>query len=128
MLAARQCMAWVSFLQADLVMKTSLRKFYNIPDDKSIPTHYLVAGSIFVALVNSFCVMPLDAMKTTMQKFDPLMSIRDSAKLVYKQAGFRGFFVGWRIRFTLYLLHAVFTVDLLERLETMTRNISRKNG
>jgi hypothetical protein len=31
----------------------------------------------------------------------------------------RGFFVGWRIRFFMYLVHATMTVDLLERLEGM---------
>ena len=49
------------------------------------------------------------------------MSIADICNKIYAEAGMRGFFVGWRLRFALYVLHSVMTVDLLERLETMAR-------
>jgi hypothetical protein len=38
----------------------------------------------------------------------------------------RGFFVGWRIRFSLYLLHAVMTVNLLEKLEGLNKRMKQK--
>ena len=48
-------------------------------------------------------------------------------KSVYDQAGIRGFFVGWRIRFFMYFLHAVMTVDLLERLEGLNKKLRNQN-
>lgn len=44
-------------------------------------------------------------------------------KEVYLEAGFRGFFVGWRVRYMLYLLQALFTVDIIERFENRLRGI-----
>ena len=51
------------------------------------------------------------------------MSYSQIVKKVYSEAGIRGFFVGWRIRFSMYLIHAVLTVDLLEKLEDMKKKM-----
>jgi hypothetical protein len=42
---------------------------------------------------------------------------RTAFKQIIAEAGFRGLFVGWRIRFSMYLLHALMTVTLLDKLE-----------
>jgi hypothetical protein len=38
----------------------------------------------------------------------------------------RAFFVGWRIRFVMYMIHASMTVDLMEKLEGMGRSMKNK--
>jgi hypothetical protein len=45
---------------------------------------------------------------------------------VYQEAGFKGFFVGWRVRYMLYLLQALFTVDIIERFENRLRGKVKK--
>ena len=65
-LLTRQTVAWVSFLQADLLVKKIIRAKMNIPPDQNIPSRYLVGGSFLVSLINVMCVMPFDAMKTMM--------------------------------------------------------------
>jgi len=95
--------AWVSFLQADLLIKKIIRKRFNIPEDQNIPTRYLMVGSFFVSLINVICVMPFDIMKTMMQKVKPTGTLINTVKEVFKEAGFKGFFVAWRVRYMLYL-------------------------
>ena len=55
------------------------------------------------------------------------MSYPEIMRSVYSEAGVRGFFVGWRLRYALYFLHAVMTVDLLERLEYWKNKINKEN-
>lgn len=114
-------MAWVSFLQADLYIKKLIRKHFEIPDNQNIPSRYLVVGSFFVSLINVMCVMPFDAMKTMMQKVKPTSTLWDTVSNVFREAGLKGFFVGWRVRYMLYLLQALFTVDVIERFENRLR-------
>ena len=38
----------------------------------------------------------------------------------------KGFFVGWRVRYTLYLTQALFTVDIIERFENRLRGKVKK--
>lgn len=57
-------MAWTVFLQSDLLVKSTIRKIMQIPDNVEIESKYLVPGSIIVALCNTFVVMPFDCVKT----------------------------------------------------------------
>jgi len=62
--------------------------------------------------------MPFDCIKTHMQKAGLCADTQRTAfKQIIAEAGFRGLFVGWRIRFSMYLLHALMTVTLLDKLE-----------
>ena len=75
-----------------------------------------------VAVFSTLVIMPFDSMKTHMQRQNlTAMSSREAVLTVVNEVGIRGLFVGWRIRFAMYLLHAVMTVDLLDRLETTFR-------
>ena len=65
--------------------------------------------------------MPFDAMKTMMQKALPTATLFETVTSVFKEAGIKGFFVGWRVRYMLYLLQALFTVDIIERFENKLR-------
>jgi len=123
---ARQSVAWISFLEADLIVKLSLRKCYKIPDSEKIPTKLLLPGSIIVAIFNTFCVMPFDAVKTFFQKVNPKAKWFEAVQGIYAEAGIKGFFVGWRLRFLMYLLHAVVTVDLLEKLENWANSVGKE--
>jgi hypothetical protein len=121
-LLTRQSVAWVSFLQADLFIKKRIRSYYNIPADQNIPSKYLLIASFFISLFNVMCVMPFDAMKTMMQKVKPTQTLGDTVLEVWREAGIKGFFVGWRVRYMLYLLQALFTVDIIERFENKLRS------
>ena len=91
-------------MQADLFIKKLIRRHFEIPENQNIPSRYLMVGSFFVSLINVMCVMPFDAMKTMMQKAKPTASIWETVSSVFKEAGVKGFFVGWRVRYLLYLL------------------------
>ena len=63
-------------------------------------------------------------MKTHMQRENlTAFSPRQAFEHVISEGGYRGLFVGWRIRFAMYQLHALMTVDLLDRLETNFKQI-----
>ena len=68
-LIARQTVAWVFFLQADLFMKTKIRKFYEIKDNEIIPTRFLVPTSMILAVISTVIIMPLDNLKTNKQLY-----------------------------------------------------------
>jgi len=68
--------------------------------------------------------MPLDCVKTHMEKVDPTKSYASAFKSIYSQAGLLGFFTGVRLRFLLYLTNALFAVNLLEKLEALANYIS----
>jgi hypothetical protein len=54
-------------------------------------------------------------------------SSREAIIHVVNEGGIKGLFVGWRIRFAMYLLHAMMTIDLLDRLETTFKKIYKEN-
>ena len=64
----------------------------------------MLFGSFFISLFNVMCVMPFDAMKTMMQKVKPTSNLQSTVSSVFREAGIKGFFVGWRVRYMLYLL------------------------
>ena len=120
-LISRQSVAWISFLEADYYVKKYIRWKYHINQYDNIPAKYLMVGSLFVSLFNVLCVMPFDALKTMMQKSNPTVTLQQSTLSIIREAGFSGLFVGWRIRYSLYLLQALFTVDIIERFENKIR-------
>ena len=67
--------------------------------------------------------MPLDCIKTHLEKVNPSQSYSDAVKEIYKRGGFTGFFTGVRLRFLLYLTNAVFVSNILEKLEHLKLNL-----
>lgn len=53
-------------------------------------------------------------------------SLVETVGEVYRKAGFKGFFVAWRVRYMLYLLQALFTVDIIERFENKLRGKNKE--
>ena len=126
-LVTRQCVAWVIFLIADSKMKSVLRDYLNLPQTETIPKQYLLPGSAAVAIFSTLGIMPFDSMKTHMQRENlKSLSIKDAVNTVVQESGVRGLFVGWRIRFAMYQIHALMTTDLLDRLEVKFKRIEKK--
>lgn len=67
----RQSVSWSVFLQTDLFVKQTLRKVYGIKSNEAVPIKLLMPASLCVALINTAIVMPLDCVKTHMEKVDP---------------------------------------------------------
>ena len=72
-----------------------------------------------VALVNTCFVMPLDVVKTHMEKVNPTASYLEAFRKIYTDAGLLGFFTGVRVRVLLGFTNSLFLVSILERLEHM---------
>lgn len=125
-LFVRQAVAWSVFLQTDLFVKQTLRRVYGISDKESIPAKLLMPGSLCVALVNTAIVMPLDCVKTHMEKVDPTSTYFNTFRTIYRQGGgVYGFFTGYRLRFILHFTNALFAVNFLEKLESIARNMKQ---
>ena len=81
----------------------------------------MIPASVIVAFTNTSLVMPLDCIKTHMEKVNPTANYTDAVKAIYTKGGVLGFFTGVRIRFLLYFTSSLFTVNLLEKLEGIMR-------
>lgn len=100
-----------------------IRQHYRIKDNESIPARMLFPASVMVALVNTCIVMPLDCVKTHMEKVNPSSTYTQAFKEIYGLSGnsYFGFFTGVRIRFCLYLTNALFVVNILEKIDEIKR-------
>jgi hypothetical protein len=49
-------------------MKEMLRSHLNLKTTERVPSQYLAAGSVIVAMLNTIVIMPFDSIKTHMQK------------------------------------------------------------
>jgi len=65
--------------------------------------------------------MPFDCVKTHMEKVNPTSTYVEAAQAIYQKGGALGFFTGVRLRFMLYFTNALFTVNLLEKLEGIVK-------
>jgi len=83
----------------------------------------LVPASALVAVVNTIIVMPLDCLKTHLEKVNPSLTYRKAVQEIYRNSGnsYLGLFTGIRLRFLLYLTNALFVVNILEKLEHMSK-------
>ena len=63
--------------------------------------------------------MPLDCVKTHMEKVNPHSTYLNAFKSIYKQSGLLGFFTGVRLRMILGFTNAFFVVNILEKLENL---------
>jgi Mitochondrial carrier protein len=125
-LFVRQSISWSVFLQTDLAIKGQLRKFYGIAPKDPIPTSLLIPASFEVALINTAIVMPLDCVKTHMEKVDPTSTYLQTFSNIYRQGGgFYAFFTGYRLRFMLHLTNALFAVNFLEKLEHIAKKMKK---
>ena len=120
-LLIRQSLNFTVFLQTDLFVKSKIRLFVDLRDDEEISSYYLIPASLIVAISNTCLVMPLDCLKTHMEKVNPTATYAEAAKAIYNKGGALGFFTGVRLRFMLYFTNSLFSVNLLEKLEGIMR-------
>lgn len=118
----RQWVSWNYFLQIDLFLKTKIRKKYNIAENEKLPNKYIAPISLLISATQTMLIMPFDSLKTNQQLFsrkgqDKVISYRETCELIMKEAGVRGFFVGWRLRFAMYMINSVFAVFIIENME-----------
>lgn len=118
-------MSWSVFLQTDHAVKQIIRSRYAIKENDSIPTRMLLPASAVVAMVNTTIVMPFDCVKTHLEKVNPSANYLEAVQQIYRQSGNSclGFFTGVRLRFLLHLTNAIFAVNILEKLESLKKNI-----
>lgn len=74
-----------------------------------------------MGLVNTTCTMPLDFLKTRIQKDGSIDSHKGLelvrlAKDIYKEHGIKMFYSGWRVRMTQYIIQSMLTVKLYDML------------
>ena len=88
-------------------------------DNEAIPVKLLMPASAIVALINTTIIMPLDCVKTHLEKVNPSSTYIGAFKQIYLQSGnqYSGFFTGVRLRFLLHFSNAIFTVNILEILK-----------
>jgi hypothetical protein len=80
--------------------------------------------------------MPFDNIKTFLQKHNleikegqkvekspGELNIVNAVKSIYSRKGFRGFFVGWRIKLCVHFVNSSFTVALLEWLDNLSKEV-----
>lgn len=82
-----------------------------------MPYKYLIPASLLVSLANTSLVMPLDCVKTHMEKINPQSTYMDAFRDIYGSAGVFGFFTGVRLRMILGFTNTLFVVNILEFLE-----------
>lgn len=142
----RQTVAWVSFLVPDTELKKLARlrqrekKYHQSgtqPDQcERLSGSTLMLIAAVVGLINTTLVMPIDCVKTNLQKFNSAHALqdvlgsrkasgdkfnytaRDTCRYIIKTFGYRAFFAGFSVRFIQYLLNSVISVPLIELLET----------
>ena len=76
-------------------------------------------ASAIIALLITTIIMPLDCVKTHLEKVNPSNTYLGAFKEIYIKSGnkYSGFFTGVRLRFLLYFSNAIFTVNILEFLK-----------
>uniref|UniRef100_A0A7S3CR15 Uncharacterized protein n=1 Tax=Strombidium rassoulzadegani TaxID=1082188 RepID=A0A7S3CR15_9SPIT len=119
----RQAMSWSVFLQTDYAIKQWIRRVYGLKEEERIGSSLLFFASCAVAVVNTAMVMPLDCIKTHLEKVNPSLTYRGAIMEIYRKSGgsMLGFFTGVRLRFLLHLTNALFVVNILERLESWNK-------
>lgn len=113
----RQMATWISFLVADEKIKNWEKKRTNT---KKLSFTSLLKVGLMVGIINTAVCLPFDMLKTNLQKEKYLENegLVKTAKKVYFMYGIKGFYAGWQIRLTQYMIQSIFTVSLLDRLKS----------
>lgn len=117
---ARQISTWVSFLVANKEFKNWEKKRTG---QEQLSFASLLRVSFLVGSVNTAANMPFDVVKTNLQKEQHFANegLFRVMKKVYQTHGMRGLYTGWQVRMVHYMLHSLFSVTLLDRLESSWR-------
>ena len=118
---AKQMVSWVTFLVADDYFRTKAHKYFKT--DSPLDFWILLIISIIIGIINTLCIMPFDCVKTHHQKNTTTgkRKLFKTMHEIYKTHGLSGLYNGWKVRLLQYIVHASFTVTILERLEIALR-------
>lgn len=109
--ALKQIVTWCTFL----VVHDHLMDLFN----HSLSLSIVLVTALFEGAINTAVVMPFDCIKTQMQKIDAKnQSSLSIVTHVYKQHGIKGLYAGWQVKFVQFMIHALFTVSILENFRT----------
>lgn len=115
----KQIISWVSFLTTDYKLKIYSHTKFNIPFNEVLPYYFLISIGIFVGLVNVTVTLPFDFVKTQFQMQNHIenSSLRIAFSKFKNEFGLFIFYKGWCVRMIQSIIHCVFTVSLIEKLE-----------
>lgn len=113
----RQVVSWVTFL---VVHDQSIYWAKQILGVDTPSLGWLLIISIIVGGINTAVVLPIDSIKTNVQRTSRKNAHKSLETMIYiyNVYGFRGLYVGWQIRWMQYMVHASFTVPILEQLKS----------
>jgi len=116
-------MNWTTFLATDQFCRTYAKKMNGNPDGH-LPFKCLIIAGFIVGAVNTLICMPLDVVKTQMQKHSPIdeRRIMPAVRIILKSYGMKGLYTGWRVRMCQYFIQSAMTVTMLDRLESSFKN------
>lgn len=108
----KQVVSWVVFLWVDNI----LRHYWQSHPD--LPGNPLVVIPLLVGVANTLAILPLDAIKTHMQRYhaDARLSWWQTLQMISRQFGWRGFYVGFGPRLLQYSIQALWTMPILYSL------------
>ncbi len=117
----KQMVSWITFLVADDFFRGSARKHFET--DGPLDFWILFIISILVGIINTLFIMPFDCVKTQQQKNTTSGRTRlfKAMQDLYRKYGISGLYNGWKVRLFHYVVHASFTITILERLEVALR-------
>ena len=115
-LMLRQSVSWVTFLGGNSVLRELFRE---LEGTRELSYSSLCLCGTLVGILNVSAIMPLDFAKTHLQKYENLTwkGLRQDIAL---HSGFlqrlRVVYSGWQMRMIQYIIHALATVSILEKL------------
>lgn len=122
----RQNVSWFVWLESDACTKMYVRRKHNIdPFKQTIPFTLVLPIALVTSIVNVLAVMPFDMVKTNIQKEKPVL-VKEVLSKYGNKGHFKYFFVGWRVRLLQYFIQNVFTMNMLEIMESKYRKVRDK--
>lgn len=115
----KQIVSWTSFLLADVKMKELCHRWTGTPLYEELSFWPLMGAGTVVGIVNTAVTLPFDYVKTHLQQRSAhdTGGLAKAVKQLYARYGATAFYSGWRTRMLHYILHGIFTVTILEKLE-----------
>ncbi|HSX19865.1 MAG TPA: MC/SLC25 family protein [Gammaproteobacteria bacterium] len=117
----RQIVAWGTYMIPEEILKNAVR---SRQQSKDLSPQTLLGISVAVGVINTAATMPIDAVKTLVQK-DPPWPNEGLAKTfttAYKTYGMKGLYAGWQVRSAQYVVQSFLTANLIEKLERNVRD------
>ncbi len=110
----RQTLSWVVFLVVHDQLMLFVRDVLQIQQIGFVELMWI---SLAEATMNTAIMLPVDEIKSRLQRVGSHYGGFDEVVYIYRTYGFRGFYVAYNIRLLQYMIHAAFTVSLLESLK-----------